>query len=156
MMPSTSCGYYGAPEQICSGTVVSVISVERFYTRHCAAGKFSASQIRPKIHRWPRRSGPRRMHATVQVTRDVDRIRRTIPRCSREYNRECLDEKRPEDRLGDIRKSGRTSIHKRPGARYTTDRFRKNVLLYQLERSRYTSRGNASKNSVPCDSAGLD
>jgi hypothetical protein len=47
MMPSTICGFYGAPEQICSETVVSVISVEPFYgatTRREIFGKSNSSQ----------------------------------------------------------------------------------------------------------------
>jgi hypothetical protein len=49
MMPSIICGFYGAPEQICSGTVVSVISVEPFYARECAAGKFRQAKFAPKF-----------------------------------------------------------------------------------------------------------
>jgi hypothetical protein len=49
MMPSTICGFYGAPEQICSETVVSVISVEPFYARHNAAGNFRQVKFVPKF-----------------------------------------------------------------------------------------------------------
>jgi hypothetical protein len=49
MMPSTICGFYGAPEQICSETVVSVICVELFYARHNAAENFRQVKFAPKF-----------------------------------------------------------------------------------------------------------
>jgi len=49
MTPSTICGCYGAPEQICSGTVVSVISVGPFYARQCAAGESRRVKFAPKF-----------------------------------------------------------------------------------------------------------
>jgi len=79
MTPSNICGFYGAPEQMCSGTVVSVISVGPFYAHHCAAGEFRRAKFAPKfiVGQEDRDRAKARDSPSHQ---DVDRIRGAIPR----------------------------------------------------------------------------